>query len=231
MLKMGSNKMIKLYGFSASNYYNVPKLALLEKGIPFEEALTYIFAGAQYKPEYLDISPLGKIPTLETEQGAISESRAIVEYIERAYPDNALLPSNAFDIAKVHEIAQYVEIYFELVARRLIPNLLTGKAPDALIIKEVRNNLNKAALGLAKLSTFEEYAYGNQFTLADISVILHLPIVRLVGKTFLGGDVLEKVPGLTDYCLRMEERSAVIKVREDAENDRPHFMAHVKALL
>ena len=33
--------MIKLHGFSASNYYNVPKLALLEKGVEFEEVLSY----------------------------------------------------------------------------------------------------------------------------------------------------------------------------------------------
>ena len=51
--------MIRLHGFSASNYYNVPKLALLEKGIEFEEVLSYSGAGPKYKPEYLDKSPLG----------------------------------------------------------------------------------------------------------------------------------------------------------------------------
>ena len=37
--------MIKLHGFSASNYYNVPKLALLEKGVEFEEVLSYTGVG------------------------------------------------------------------------------------------------------------------------------------------------------------------------------------------
>ena len=44
--------MIRLHGFSASNYYNVPKLALLEKGIEFEEVVSYSGAGPKYKPEY-----------------------------------------------------------------------------------------------------------------------------------------------------------------------------------
>ena len=84
--------MIRLHGFSASNYYNVPKLALLEKGIEFEEVLSYSGAGPKYKPEYLDKSPLGKVPALETPDGFISESRSILEYIERAYPTPSHLP-------------------------------------------------------------------------------------------------------------------------------------------
>ena len=51
--------MIKLHGFSASNYYNVPKLALLEKGVEFEEVLSYTGVGPKYKPEYLRQKPLG----------------------------------------------------------------------------------------------------------------------------------------------------------------------------
>ena len=46
------NSMIKLHGFSSSNYYNVPKLAMMEKGIEFEEVLAYTGFGPNYKPEY-----------------------------------------------------------------------------------------------------------------------------------------------------------------------------------
>ena len=73
--------MIKLHGFASSNYYNVPKLAMMEKGIEFEEVLAYTGFGPNYKPEYLDRTPLGKIPALETPEGFISESRAILDYI------------------------------------------------------------------------------------------------------------------------------------------------------
>ena len=45
--------MFKLYGFAISNYYNMVKLALLEKGLPFEEVLFY----AGQSPEALAISP------------------------------------------------------------------------------------------------------------------------------------------------------------------------------
>lgn len=222
--------MIKLHGFSASNYYNVPKLALLEKGIEFEEVLSYTGVGPKYKPEYLDKSPLGKVPALETPEGFISESRAILEYIERAYPKPSLLPATPFGIAKVQELSQFIELYFELVARRLIPNLLGRTQPDPTVLKEVENGFNKAVAALPKLSTFEQFAYADQFTLADIAVILNLPVVRNVGKAFLDRDPLSEVPGLNAYCARMEERPHVKKVRADAAENRPHFMAHLKAL-
>ncbi len=222
--------MIKLHGFSASNYYNVPKLALLEKGIPFEEVLSYTGVGPKYKPEYLEISPLGKVPALETPEGYISESRAILEYIERAYPEPSLLPATPFGVAKVQELSQFIELYFELVARRLIRNLLTDTPPDPAVLKEVETGLDKAAGALPRLSTFEQFAYGDQFTVADIAAILNLPVVRNVGKAFMGKDPLSRVPGLDAYCKRMEERVHVKKIRADAASNRPDFMAHLKAL-
>jgi len=222
--------MIKLHGFSSSNYHNVPKLALLEKGVAFDEVLSYTGVGPKYKPEYLDKSPLGKVPALETPEGFVSESRAILEYIERAYPQHSLLPASPFGIAKVQELSQFIELYFELVARRLIPNLFSGTEPDPTVLKEVESSLNKAVVALAKLSTFEQFAYGDQFTLADIAAILNLPIVRNVGLKFLGKDPLSDVPGLDAYCKRMEERPHVKTIRADAAIDRPNFMAHLKAL-
>lgn len=222
--------MIKLHGFSSSNYYNVPKLALLEKGIEFEEVVSYTGVGPKYKPEYLDKSPLGKVPALETPEGYISESRAIVEYIERAHPRPALLPTSPFGIAKVQELAQYIELYFELVARRLIPNLLSNTEPDAGVLQDVQTGLDKAVIGLAKLSSFDSFAYGEQFTLADIAAILNLPIVRGVGQRFMGRDPLADVPGLTEYCARMEQRPHVKTIRADAAADQPNFRAHLKTL-
>ena len=163
--------MLKLHGFSSSNYYNVPKLALLEKGLPFEEVVSYTGVGPKYRPEYLQKSPLGKVPCLETPEGFISESRAILEYIERAHPEPSLLPDMPFGVAKVQEFSQFIELYFDLVARRLIPNLLSGRQADPAVLKEVESGLTKAAAALATLSSFDTFAYGDQFTLADIATM------------------------------------------------------------
>ena len=127
-------------------------------------------------------------------------------------------------------MSQFIELYFELVARRLIPNLLSGTEPNPAVLKEVEDKLNKAAAALSKLSSFEQFAYGDQFTLADIAVILNLPVVRRVGLKFLGKDPLSEIPGLDAYCVRMEERPHVQQIRADAKTNQPNFMAHLKAL-
>ncbi|MCA9779109.1 MAG: glutathione S-transferase family protein, partial [Candidatus Eremiobacteraeota bacterium] len=68
--------MIKLYGLPVSNYYNVVKLAMLEKGVPFEEVLQR----PNQDPSYLAISPLGKMPCVVTPEGPVAETLAILEY-------------------------------------------------------------------------------------------------------------------------------------------------------
>ncbi|MEC8501724.1 MAG: glutathione binding-like protein, partial [Pseudomonadota bacterium] len=78
--------------------------------------------------------------------------------------------------------------------------------------------------------SFESFAYGDQFTLADIAAILNLPVVRSVGKRFLGNDPLASVPGLDAYCERMEQRPHVKTIRADSAVDQAGFMAHLKAL-
>ena len=54
--------MLKLCGFAVSNYYNKVKIALLEKGVPFEEELVY----TSQKDEMLKRSPMGKVPVSYT---------------------------------------------------------------------------------------------------------------------------------------------------------------------
>ena len=79
--------MLKLCGFAGSNYHNKVKLALLEKGIAFEEQLTWV------GETDTDATPLGKVPYLLTEQGALCESTILLEYIEQQYPTPRLLPA------------------------------------------------------------------------------------------------------------------------------------------
>jgi glutathione S-transferase len=87
--------MLTLCGFAASNYHNKVKLALLEKGVPFEEELAWVGATDA------SASPLGKVPYLKTPDGAMCESAVMLEYIEQKYPQNPLIPADPFAAAKV----------------------------------------------------------------------------------------------------------------------------------
>lgn len=223
--------MLVLHGFSSSNYYNVVKLALLEKQVPFEERTVYTGASDAYRPDYLQQSPIGKVPCLETSAGALTESRCIIDYLERAYPERPLNPPSAFEIAKQNELAQVIELYLELAVRPLIPNMVVGKAPPENIARVVRANVNKGAQALTRLARFEGYILGgDQFTVADVAATVHLPTVSGIAKAVLGADPLAGIPGLSDYLARMAQRPTVQRVFADRKADMPHFYAHLKQL-
>ena len=114
--------MIKLCGFSVSNYHNKVKLALLEKGVPFEEELVWSDRSA----ELLLNSPLGKIPYIETEHGSVCESQVILDYLEDKYPARRLLPAEPYLAAKNRELITFLELHLELVARELYAEAFFG---------------------------------------------------------------------------------------------------------
>ena len=219
--------MLRLHGFSASNYYNVAKLALLEKGAPFEEVAVYTGAGPGYRPDYLGASPLGKVPCLETKDGFLSESRCIVDYIERAVPGPSLYPSDPFAQAKLLELTQVIDLYLELPARRLLPNLFSRKPAPERIAAEVLDVIGKGADALRKLAAFDAYLIGDRFTAADIAGVVHFPVVRRITKSVLDRDPLGDVPGLSEYVTRLEQRAMVQRVRADQAANYPEFIQHL----
>jgi glutathione S-transferase len=220
--------MLTLHGFSASNYYNVAKLALLEKGLPFRESLVWTGAGKDYLPEYLEKSPLGKVPCLETDEGFITESRCIVDYIERAFPEPTLYPTGAFQRAKMLELTQYIDLYLELPARRLLRNVFSGKRPPEAIATEVRQAIENGARALRMLARFDEFLLGDRFTAADVAGAVHFPAVQRVTQVALDCDPLSQVPGLLKYVARMGERPAVKRVQDDRDKIFPEFIAHIR---
>lgn len=220
--------MLKLYGFSASNYYNVPKLVLLEKGIPFEEVRAWTGASDTFQPEYLELSPMGKVPCLLTDAGPISESRCIADYLEATHPEPPLLPADPYQRALVNELCVMIDLYLELPARRALGHVFAGKPASERLRDEVLPILHKAAKALARRTTFEPYLVGDRFTLADVAGAIHFPAVRGIAKAAFGEDVLADVPGLDDYLARMDERETVKRVRADAAENRPEFFAFIR---
>jgi glutathione S-transferase len=220
--------MLVLHGFSSSNYHNVVKLALLEKNLPFEESIVYSGAGERYRPEYLTQSPLGKIPCLQTDEGFISESRCIVDYLERTYPETPLYPTTAFGVAKLLELTQIIDLYLELSTRRVLPNYFGRKPPPENLANDVRNTLTKGAKAVARLASFEQFMLGDRLTAADIAAAIHFPVVRFLSSKVLQCDPLAEVPGLVAYLERMEQRPTLQRIRKDQDADRPLFFAHIQ---
>ena len=214
--------MLTLCGFSASNYYNKVKLALLEKDVPFREELVWV--GQTDRAA----SPLGKVPYLKTDEGPLCESTVILEYLEAKYPQHPLLPADPFAAAKARELLRFIELHLELVARNLYPEaFFGGKISDAAKEKTAQQ-LEKNVAAFATLAGFPSFIGGAEFTLADVGAAVHLPLVSSASKIIYGKDVLADLP-VRDYLRRIGERPAVQKVNADRKANTELMLARAKA--
>lgn len=202
--------MFKLCGFALSNYYNKVKLALLEKGVEFEEELVW----ADRSAALMDKSPLGKIPYCETADGPLFESQVIMEYIEDAYPQNPLLPADPYQRGLQRELITFMELHLELVARELYGAAFFGGAVSDETKERVGKLLTRNAKAFGKVAKFGPYIAGDHFTMADCAALVHLPLVSMASKIVYGEDVLAAYP-VREYTKMLAERQTVQKVNAD----------------
>ncbi len=214
--------MLTLHGFAMSNYYNKVKLALLEKGIAFDEATV---ASGLTDETVLAASPLGKIPFITTPQGALCESQAILEYLEAAYPDAPpLLPPDPWQAAKARELGIFVDLHLELVARELYPQAFFGGSVSENTQARVRRQLGKNVAAFKRLAVFGPYLGGDRFTLADCSGYVSLPLVALASRIVLGEDLLaSQQVDWKAYVKLIGARAAAQKVDADRRADQERF--------
>lgn len=103
--------MVKLYSYFRSSAAYRVRIALNLKQIPYEYQPIHLLrnGGEQHSDAYTDINPLGLVPTLVDGPVVLSQSMAIMEYLDEAYPQAAaLLPAPILQRARARELAQLV---------------------------------------------------------------------------------------------------------------------------
>ena len=200
--------MIKLHGFAVSNYFNMVNFVLLTKNI--EHQLVATFPSQQ--DDFLLKSPRGMVPFIETEEGFISETSAIIEYLDQCYPTPALLPQAPFELAKVRELARMIELYIELPARRLYGELLFNKPADPETKKHVQASLTKGITAIASLATFSPYTCGEQLSIADVYLYFSLTLANKVSIELLDQDLLKQIPSAKTTLELLEQLPAINQI-------------------
>ena len=215
--------MLVLCGSSISNYYNKVKLALLEKGVDFAEE--YVATGGSDEA-VLGASPLAKIPFLRTDRGPLCESQAILEYIETTWPEPPLLPRDPFAAAKVRELAIYVDLHLELVARNLYPKAFFGGSVSEATATRTRAQLERNIAAFKRLARFAPYVAGDSFTQADCSAWNSLPLVSMATRAVYGEDLLTAAGiDLKSYSRVVGERPSAQKVAADRKAEQARLLA------
>ena len=214
-----------LHGFPFSNYYCMVKHALLLKDLSFNENIVYTSDAALKQ-----ISPAGKVPALTTDSGVLlSESSVLLDYLEDAYPDKPLAPSDPEARAQMRQLMRIAELYLELPARRLLPVLLAGAPLQEQTAIEVRGVLQRGADALKQLARFEPYIAGAELTLADITLRYALALPKAVGPAHLEWNVFAQVPGLADWYAMMADSDISRQLDQESKANFADFIAAISA--
>jgi glutathione S-transferase len=217
--------MLKLCGFHVSNYHNKVRIALLEKGVAFEEDSSVL---PSQKDEYVALSPMGKVPYLQVNGDYLRESAVICEYLEDAYPARPLLPKDALARAHVRELVTFIELHMELPVRRLYGGLFFGGKFSDETKAEVERDIAKGVRALKAVAKFDPFIAGRELTLADCAAFVHLPIVTLVTKMAYGRDYLEEIQQVKPYIKMLGERPAFARVNADRKAAQEAALAQAK---
>lgn len=204
--------MIKLYGIPVSNYYNMVKFALLEKGLAFEE----VSAMPSQEADFRARSPMGKVPCIETDHGCLSETTAMLGYLEAIAPNPPLLPRDPFAAAKVHELVKVIELYIELPARRHYGEIFFGAPRNEAAVAEVRPVMEKGLAAIRQLATMKPYLRG-EFSQADLYAAHSFVYAAPVCQAVYGWDIVAEVPGLKAAIDATNARAAGARVMADQQ--------------
>lgn len=214
---------MKLYGFSASNYYNAVKHLLLAKGLDFEEVFTF----PSQEDSYLKAHPLGKVPALETEQGFLSETDVLMRYVDNLEGDS-FFPTDSFLRAKCEELMKVAELYVELPARRHNAETLMGKARCEIAYKEARPLMKRGLIAIEQLSIDGPYLLGDTMTAADIFVRYMFVVAKMAAFKVYDWKLLEDHPKLKAWEATMAESDISKKVDADAKAAMADLTAYFK---
>lgn len=172
---------MKLYGYWRSSAAYRVRIALNLKGVSAEQLSVHLVrdGGEQHKAAYSALNPLELVPTLvvgdEDDSDVLSQSLAIVEYLDELYPKTPLLPASALERAHVRAMALTIACEIHPLNNLRVLQYLT----QTLGIDETAKNSwyhHWIASGFAALETLlvrhsGRYCFGDAITIADICLV------------------------------------------------------------
>lgn len=191
--------MLKLYHHPVSFNSRRVWVALLEKSVEFE-LVPLNLDGDQLRPEFLAINPFHHIPVLEDDGFPVIESLAILDYVEAKYPEPAMLPAGARDIALVRMV-EMVTVNELLPAMNPLIGQSMGFSPtDAEKSRQAKEKLATVLAFLERQLGERPYFGAEHLTLADLVAGTALPWLPSLGLP------LDDFPKLSAWCARLTER-------------------------
>ena len=189
---------MKLYGVHLSPYFERTWLQLYLKGRT--DAVDYpgVPGHGLGSPEHLAHNPIGRIPYLELEPGDfLPEAQVIADHFERVFPDKPLRPSDPPHAARMDLICRVLDLYI-LPEMILFGREANQANPDREQLAERADTIQRGIRYLEHFFAAQDWAVGDEPTLADCALIPFLFLVNLFGQT-AKLDFLADTPKLGAY--------------------------------
>jgi maleylacetoacetate isomerase len=214
---------VKLYGYFRSSASYRARIALNLKGVAWEPVLVDLRAptSAQNSPQFRALNPSGLIPVLIDGTQVITQSLAIIEYLEETHPQPRLLPAAPLERAQVRACALAIACDIHPLNNLRVLNYLRNplhhddtsvNAWYAHWIAEGFRALEKEA---QRLSGDGRYLFGTSVTMADICLV-----PQMANAHRFNCDVAP-FPTLRSICAHLETLPAFARAAPQAQPDAP----------
>jgi len=197
---------ILIHGVPPSPFVRKVRVFLGEKNVPYEIKPQQPFGQS---PEYLAISPLGKVPCFQEGDFTVPDSSAICAYVERTHPEPALYPADAKDYARALWFEEYADSKLAEVCgkpffQRVVRPLFFQQDPDESVVEATVANEQPPVFDYleSQLEDGTEGIVGGRFGIADIA------IGTMLAQLIHGGIELDagRWPKLAAYRDRLHAR-------------------------
>ncbi|MDP6831901.1 MAG: glutathione S-transferase family protein [Alphaproteobacteria bacterium] len=203
-----------LYHFWLSPFSRKVRIALYEKRMDVELVVEKYW---DRRPEFLAMSPAGQVPVLSEPDGTVlSDSQAIVEYLEDCQPEPDLLGRSPLDRAECRRLIAwfdgkfYNEVTDFLLREKLLKRFMGMGEPRSDLIRAGRENVGYHLDYIGYLVERRNYIGGEVFSLADITAAAHLSCLD-----YLGDVPWESYPGAKEWYARVKSRPSFRAILAD----------------
>ena len=196
---------MKLYSYFRSSAAYRARIALNLKGLPYDMVPVHLTkdGGHQRMPEFRAVNPQMRVPALALSGGEVlTQSLAIIEYLDDIHPEPPLLPADALERAHVRAIAQAVACDIHplnnLVVLQYLKRTLKHEQPE--IDAWYHHWVLEGFTAIEEMLTPGPYACGAHVTLADICLV---PQVANARRFKVPLDKFPKIVAVDAACLKL----------------------------
>ena len=211
--------LILYHYFRSSTSYRV-RIGLHWKNLKFQEANINLAknGGEQHQPQYRRLNPAGEVPSLVHDGRVISQSMAILQYLDEVFPQQRLFPQDPFEKAKVLQFCEGINCAHSLSNLKVLQYLEAKHGATAenknQWVAEWMGRIFKATETLLE-STAGTYSFGGSFSAADIFLIPHIYSAKRFSVDLSPYPILQRV---NENGLKLE---AVMKAHPHFQSETP----------